>query len=446
MDTFTLFLILFPLVFGLLMLMKWRTDRIYGTPDQRAADLYGWEPPAPAPQPAPRQRQPAPAVEHAALLPSPQPVYVAPVPRTPAAPAAPAVRILSPYRFLEALTTDRHVLLVGPSRSGKTTIANALTSQRSRTDRLVIFDPHYHPANWCGLPALRKAGEMDQGMVRLLVEFEQRKDQMAVGDESYAPITVFMDESPVLKDECPTYKRFIGKMLREALKYKIRLVVLTQSKQVRTMGIEGESDVLRNLVWVLLGEFAASVAGVDQIARPVALERAGQQIAVNTNGLLELGAMQARHDCLWSVSTISPPTHPPAAANESPDVDAELAFCLGGTASDTQAGAVTLRPQNQGTSSGNQPGNQQPGNQGTTSGDDQEPAQPIGNPSNVERAAIEKWLTDGMSANAIAAELGGKRSTRLAQIRAVKESIQPTNEKTADSRLVHESEAGDVDP
>jgi hypothetical protein len=111
------------------------------------------------------------------------------------------------------------------------------------------------------------------------------------------------------------------------------------------------------------------------------------------------------------------------------DFDAERDFWLGDSLTSTRNEdhmVESFHAQNQGTSSGNHTRNQQSGNQGTSSNDAQEPAQPVGNPSNVERAAIEKWLTDGMSANAIAAELCGKRTTRLQQIKAVREAMQPT--------------------
>jgi hypothetical protein len=51
----------------------------------------------------------------------------------------------------------------------------------------------------------------------------------------------------------------------------------------------------------------------------------------------------------------------------------------------------------------------------------------------METALIEKRLTQGMSANAIAAKLGGTRATRLQQIKAVKEAMQPAaSEQAAD--------------
>jgi len=452
MDTFTLFLILFPVIFGGMMLMKWRTDRIYGTPEQRAADLYGWEPPEqtqhPAP-PAPRQLQPSPAVDHAAMLTTPQPIYAAPVPITP---AAPAVRILPMDLTFKALVDSLHLLVVGETEAGKSTAAEAVLVGRVKAgDYVLILDPHADPSMWCGVPAIgmgRDYAAIGTAMAALLHELTTRYQRKALGDTTYQPITIFIDEWPAIQSHCKNAGAFMTELAQEGRKVGMRLVIMTQSDRVESLGISGKGDVRSNFTFLLLGAKAVeSLPAIADRPRPAVLRRAGVTVGATVDGLNIYQRAVVDPQAVYHLSTIPVPPAAPEPADEVIDFDAEMRYWLGDTAINDEANISKIR-------AANQPPYQPvpaavPDRQGS------EPAavplavplavpvETAGNPSNIERAAIRQLLTDGLSANAIAAELGGTRATRLAQIRAVKEAMQPaTSEALTDEQTAPEVTAG----
>jgi hypothetical protein len=188
-------------------------------------------------------------------------------------PPAP-ITVTSPVEPLPRLATG-HVLIAGPSDAGKSTAMRALLAGRRN---VVALDPHYTDAEGWGA-AVRVIGAgrdydairayMD-GMGRTLKErYEQRRD----GRADFEPLTVAVDEMPSIvdavgRDIAQTWRQW----LREGRKVGLFLVLATQSTRVRTLGIEGERDLLENFSWVLaLGETArreypAAAAGLERPA------------------------------------------------------------------------------------------------------------------------------------------------------------------------------------
>lgn len=296
---------------------------------------------------------------------------------TPVAPAAP--RVLVWAEWTRVLATRPHVGIAAESQAGKSTLAMALLNERSQTDQVIIFNPHQRPGDYGGLPQYRSYGEINAAMGVLLDELEERKERASQGDENYQAITVLLEESPdvlsKIADEegkkfmpkVPLALRFVGEFVRQAAKYKMRLILLTQSTSAKPLGLEGQTDVLANLLWVSLGERAAENKDAARMERPAILEARGAAHLIDVGPAGELSKQPIKADRVYSLTL-------PAIEEAGP--------------------ASSKTPM----------------------------------PSAAELATIITALEAGQSGNDIIAALGGNRQQRQRQIAVVREALTITSE------------------
>jgi len=72
-------------------------------------------------------------------------------------------------------------------------------------------------------------------------------------------LTVFLDEYPAYAT-MPGVAECLKQLIRESRKVGIRLFILTQGTEVKTLGIEGEGSIRENLTFIRLGEWAIAHA------------------------------------------------------------------------------------------------------------------------------------------------------------------------------------------
>jgi hypothetical protein len=267
MDLMSLFVILafagMILSYAVLPVMRHRVDR-------RTAALD-----AAASQHQPERMAPA--------APRPSP---APAPARAAVPTVAPVRALSFQETFGHLQRAIHLMIVGPTNAGKSTAAMAVLYGRYRAgEKIIILDPHADPDTWGGLSVVgagRDYEAIDEAMERLLVEMSDRYQRKANRDTDYPAITVFIDEWPSIQLHCKkTAARFMPEMAQEARKVNIRLVILTQSDQVESLGIQGKGDVRENFTMLLLGTKAITAAPTTRdLEWPSAIRRGSQLDAI----------------------------------------------------------------------------------------------------------------------------------------------------------------------
>lgn len=173
-----------------------------------------------------------------------------------------------------------HVLVAGETGSGK---SNALLALLAVRPRVVVLDPHSAGGDW-GAAQVIGAGRNFEAIRAYMDDMGQmlraRYAQRAEGVMDFEPLTVAVDEMPAIVEaigrEIATVWR---EWLREGRKVGLFLALSTQSMRVRTLGIEGERDLLENFNCVLvLGDLARQQYGVlvERMEYPAVLRARGQ--------------------------------------------------------------------------------------------------------------------------------------------------------------------------
>ena len=166
--------------------------------------------------------------------------------------------------------TSGHVLIAATSGSGKTICLRELVDMRPGST--IVIDPHYTPGAW-GAAKVIYGPEMGPFLSSLVEELETRKAARHDGQRHFDSFTVATEEMPSLvnefgKDILLVWKR----IMREGRKFGIFMMVVSQSTRVRSLGIDGEGDLLDNFNHVIeLGKNAVEsepdlVAGMQRPA------------------------------------------------------------------------------------------------------------------------------------------------------------------------------------
>ncbi len=175
---------------------------------------------------------------------------------------APSAEIAAPVKFadIKQALSKPHVMLLGSTGDGKSTLAKHLAA--NCTAYTIVIDPHAAPDDWGNLPvygAGRKYEQIAEIMKVTLELLQKRFDARDLGVKQFEPIVIICDEYPAIIASSAAGKvasSWMKLISREARKVAIRLVVLTQSPEVKAIGLEGEGSVRDNFCFIKLGEFA----------------------------------------------------------------------------------------------------------------------------------------------------------------------------------------------
>ena len=185
---------------------------------------------------------------------------------------APVVEVLPEIVLVDAWLTwltdemSPHLLLIGKTRSGKSTLADIILAFRARRgDRIAILDPHwstqdkYGNKKWGGIaPMARTVAELKAVLRALKAEYDERKRRMALPasdpqftpEGCFPPLTILIDEVPEVVTELaalPKADRDYGiwgetvKIFGSGgAKVNMSVILLSQSPNVEDVGINGK--------------------------------------------------------------------------------------------------------------------------------------------------------------------------------------------------------------
>jgi hypothetical protein len=217
--------------------------------------------------------------------------------------AAPA----APVDWLQVCTQEvTHLLVVGPTKSGKTTIAEVIAA--AVPGRIDLLDPLWQPNHWGGLPAATVSPSGDFGPIReaiadLTAELHRRIAQIQKGTAGFGEttegneferLTVLWDEVPLCVAQIREAGEFVRAMGNFGRHVNMHLMMMGQSARVGSFGLEGFGDALENFSTIYLGTKAIEKVpewrGMDH---PAVLEWQGTLIPIDMRPMREL-AVQAR--------------------------------------------------------------------------------------------------------------------------------------------------------
>jgi hypothetical protein len=165
-----------------------------------------------------------------------------------------------------------HLAILGSTGSGKTVLTEWLLHQMPGSSKVITTKRR--PNQWRGLQVLgtpRNFEAIEEGLQQLLQMMGYRTaelERMEHGD--FTPFNVAIDEYPAIAANIKDVAKYITTLLREARETRIRLLLLLQGQQVKTLGLEGQSDLRDCLSFLRLGSFATkhanSVLPPDQAA------------------------------------------------------------------------------------------------------------------------------------------------------------------------------------
>jgi hypothetical protein len=177
-------------------------------------------------------------------------------PKRPAPRHAPAQQAAGqpqqPHRdpLFATLDEQPHRLIIGHSGGGKTTLLHSMAVDwAARGQRVVVLDPDAAPGQW---PGCRSFGHGDdyagigQALALVSQEIAKRRTARAEGQRRFTPVHIVIDESQDVIAEVPAALNVIETLARRGRKIGMHATLGVQDKQVKTLGLEGKSDLLRN--------------------------------------------------------------------------------------------------------------------------------------------------------------------------------------------------------
>lgn len=151
--------------------------------------------------------------------------------------------------LLLVLLNALHLLVIGPSRSGKTSLVHALAMQWRQASRVLVCDPDAAPGLWSGCDVFGAGDDfaaIDTALASLAREITTRREQRAQGVRQFPPLRVILCEYADIARYCEQARSTIEDCLRRGGKLSISLVLDVQDKQRKTLDLDGATHLLQN--------------------------------------------------------------------------------------------------------------------------------------------------------------------------------------------------------
>jgi len=295
---------------------------------------------------------------------------------------------------------DPHCFVYGSSGTGKTTFVRGLLADRDGF--LLVIDPKPEGAmKWGGIPYVTIDDDGDYGPIRdaisaVLAEFRERQAVGRIKPQEFPTITVVVDEFFLALQNVPELGTLVKLVSSVGRSLRVRLVLMSQSSRVKSLGLEGLGDLLENFTKVYLGRYATDkvpdAAKYASSAKKAGVVMDGEEpVVIDTRDVPDL-AQRPLTVVPWTPEDRTLVTL-------GPETEELLERLLAGTAG-TGSGVIN-----------------------TSAGRDTEELVPlVPGGSDEDRLAQARTLArhTEMSANEIARKVGGRKEAVLAAVREVR--------------------------
>jgi hypothetical protein len=147
-----------------------------------------------------------------------------------------------------------HLLVIGHTQGGKTTLMHALALRHANASRRVLVcDPDAAPGLWQGCRVVGHGDNFEAiGAALSLVraDLTKRRRARAGGQRDFSPLHLVIDEAQDVVSQVDGSLQLIEDIARRGAKLGVHLTLGVQDKQVRTLGLEGKGDLRRNFMTV----------------------------------------------------------------------------------------------------------------------------------------------------------------------------------------------------
>lgn len=298
--------------------------------------------------------------------------------------------------WLHTLRDALHILIIGHSRGGKTTLIHALAVIRAAGvgEWVVVCDPDAAPGPWMGCEVVGYGNDfaaINAALEAVQREVAERRQLRGSGTRrQFAPLTLVIDEYADVTRSCPAARTLVEDVLRRGGKLGVRLILGVQDKQVGTMGFERAGDLRKNFSYV-----CEVVRGTDGTRRATLTDQDGAAAVWNLPTLPDPEAL------------ITPGIPPRPGREHAPDFPDKAA----------QQGQTSMGGMGDMSDMGAEEG-------GTGAGQDVGALLATIPPGLDERdRQIAGMLLLGLSGNAIHRALGGDRNAVLARVKTLKADL-----------------------
>jgi hypothetical protein len=158
--------------------------------------------------------------------------------------------------WLDRLVRALHLLFIGHTGGGKTTLVHWLATRRAELGtRVIVCDPDAAPGLWPGCEVYGYGNDftaINTALGMVAQEVERRRKLRGSGQQrQFPPLHLVIDEYQDTATDCPLAKELVEDVLRRGRKLGVRLVIGVQDKLVKTMGFEGKGDLRKNFSYVV---------------------------------------------------------------------------------------------------------------------------------------------------------------------------------------------------
>lgn len=156
--------------------------------------------------------------------------------------------------LLQVLAGNEHRLIIGHTRGGKTTLMHELATRKARAgERVMVCNPDAAPGQF---PGCRVVGHGDNYEAIALAlqlaqkEIDKRRAARAEGKRQFMPLHLVIDEAQDVVSNVAIAQPVIEDVARRGAKLGVYLTLGVQDKQVKTLGLEGRGQLRRNFATV----------------------------------------------------------------------------------------------------------------------------------------------------------------------------------------------------